>query len=175
MILCFVGIPLSGKTTVAKYVAEKYDAFYLSTGALFRKLNKIGEDVSKTDLSLVYDREIRRIVLAECLIQKDIVIDGYPRSVNQLNELMELEKGFRIVYVYTPLPIVVDRALKRNRDWQDTRKRVINRAKAAMQLWREIRDRVPTEKLLYYCDVEDDDNVLEEFVREAFNVPKFHR
>lgn len=173
MIVCVVGIPLSGKTTVAKYLADKHGAYYLSTGDIFRKINQIGEDVSKTDLSLEYDREIRRTVIAECIIQKDIVIDGYPRSLDQLRELMGLEKDYRIIYVYTPLPIVLDRAKRRNRDWQDAADKVISRGKAARKLWTSIREVVPKEKLLYYCDVEHEEHILSKFVEEAFSAKTY--
>lgn len=173
MIMCVIGIPLSGKTTVAKYLADRYGAYYLSTGDIFRKMNQIGEDVSKTDLSLEYDREIRRLVIAECIIQKHIIVDGYPRSLDQLYELMGLEKDYRIVYVYTPLPIVLDRAKRRKRDWQDAADKVISRARAARKLWTNIREVAPEEKLLYYCDIEHEEHILSKFVEGAFNAKNY--
>lgn len=93
MNLIILGPQGSGKGTQAKLLAEALDLFYLSTGDLFREMAKARPDIDelinkkgrlvpdKTTFSLMTD------FLEEKGVPDNIIFDGYPRSIEQLNPL----------------------------------------------------------------------------------------
>lgn len=89
----------SGKGTQAKLLAEKYGLYYFESGNFLRELSKtrpdIGERINRGEL--VEDREMFSLVgdFLEKNIPsgKNLILDGYPRSVLQYELLKDWLKG----------------------------------------------------------------------------------
>ena len=93
MNILIFGVQGSGKSTVGKYIAEKLDIPFISTGDIFRELreekSKLGNLVKKTidQGILVPDEPTMRIVnerLEEKDAQSGFLLDGVPRNLNQV-------------------------------------------------------------------------------------------
>lgn len=101
----FVGVQGSGKGTQAKIIAEKKEFCHISTGDLFRGLNgelkeKIDSFINSGKLvpdKLVLEMVKERISKPDC--EKGIILDGFPRTIDQakeLNNLLEINKVIEI-------------------------------------------------------------------------------
>ena len=104
MILIIFGPQGSGKGTQAKLLAETLGSFYLSTGDLFREMAKTHpeiDDLINKKGKLVPD-ETTFSLMTGFLKEKgnldNVIFDGYPRSVKQLNLLEDWlsKKGKKI-------------------------------------------------------------------------------
>jgi len=95
MILLMMGPQGSGKGTQARRLAQVLGLFYFDVGAHLRKLAKadprLGEIVNKRG-ALLPDGEMFKIVTAllkEKNIYDNLILDGYPRSVEQFELISE--------------------------------------------------------------------------------------
>lgn len=98
MIILFIGAQASGKGTQAKIIAQKKGFVHISTGDLLRAAT--GEfrkeiDSYITQGKLVPDELILKL-LKERMKQPDckngVILDGYPRNLQQAEELEKIEK-----------------------------------------------------------------------------------
>lgn len=104
MVVLLLGAPGSGKGTIANYL-KNHNFFHLSSGDLFRKImhqnSQLAQEVKKNILAgkLVSDDLTNAMVKNELLSIKNnnLVLDGYPRNVNQAKFLVKLIK---IDYVF---------------------------------------------------------------------------
>lgn len=102
MIMILLGAPGSGKGSVSNVLKEKYGFIHISTGDLFRRTMKedtpLANQLKQIVLSgkLVDDSMTNEVVRQELSKIKDpnanIIFDGYPRNVNQLEYLNKLVK-----------------------------------------------------------------------------------
>ena len=103
MNIILFGPPGSGKGTQGDKLVEKYNLFKVSSGDLLREeINKktsLGENI-KTLINkgmLVSDNIINHII-EEILLKKEhsnnLIFDGYPRNLNQAEELDKLLKKY---------------------------------------------------------------------------------
>ncbi len=119
MIIIPIGMPGSGKGTQAEFLSKKLNIPHISTGDLFRFHTKnetdLGLQVKKymDEGGLVPD-DITNKIVEERLTQEDckkgFILDGYPRDINQIEELQKiLDKiGQKITYVlYFHLDITI--------------------------------------------------------------------
>ncbi len=102
MIMILLGAPGSGKGSVSHYLKDNYGFIHISTGDLFRKTIKedtpLANELREIMLSgqLVNDNMTNEVVKKE--LEKiidpntNIVFDGYPRNVAQLEYLNKLVK-----------------------------------------------------------------------------------
>lgn len=108
--LILLGPPACGKGTQANYLSEKVHIPHISTGAMLREKIKLGSDIglrAKTYMDkgqLVPDDVVISLIvsrLSESDCQKGFILDGFPRTVKQAEELdKELEKSnVKIDYV----------------------------------------------------------------------------
>jgi adenylate kinase len=89
-IVVLVGPPGSGKGTLAKSLVEEYEFQHISTGDLIRnsedeELKKIiskGEMVPDDKMIEILESKINKLDL-----EKNIVLDGYPRNLEQAKQL----------------------------------------------------------------------------------------
>ena len=119
MIYIFMGGPATGKGTRSEILANHLNIPHISTGEILRDVSKTDEDLAKrlSKGKLVPDEEMTSILKAR--IQKDdckkgFVLDGYPRTLNQvyaLNSILE-ELGRSITKVFE-LVISDELALRR--------------------------------------------------------------
>jgi adenylate kinase len=96
-----MGPPGAGKGTQAKKIVEKFGIVHLSTGDMFRGAKKSDEDIRKFLESgqLVPDEIVVNMVkkrLEKDDIKKGFLLDGFPRTVNQAQELDKMLKSENI-------------------------------------------------------------------------------
>ena len=127
MIIIMLGAPGTGKGTVAGLLQEKLEIKQVSTGDIFRKNIKEGTELGKlaeqyiSKGELVPDDVTIKIVkdrLAEPDVEKGIILDGFPRTVKQAEELDKIlaEKGKkvdRVINLTTPEEEIIERIVNR--------------------------------------------------------------
>ncbi len=107
-VIIFIGAPASGKGTRIDELEEYYK---ISTSLILRKNNL---DLSKGDL--INDDIVNSLILNEIknALLDNIVLDGYPRTINQLNFLISNNIYIETVYnIIAPNDIVISRAANR--------------------------------------------------------------
>lgn len=105
-----VGYPLSGKSTIGKELAKRKNIPYLGTGAYARSLGMTMEQsIKEKDFSAKFNDAIEAKVW-ETISSGDCVIDGYPRTEEQITKLLSLSDK-KIIYCYAN-PVVIAERLK---------------------------------------------------------------
>lgn len=110
-VLILFGSPGSGKGTQAKLLRERLKIPHISTGDMLRKHisagDAIGQQAERLTKAgkLVPDELVNDLVkerIAEPDSQAGMILDGYPRTVNQAQELLKLLElhGFRPVVIH---------------------------------------------------------------------------
>ena len=127
MVIIMLGAPGTGKGTVASILEERLRAPQVSTGDIFRKnisegteLGKLAESyISKGNLvpddvtiGLIKDR------LQQEDVKENIILDGFPRTVVQAEELNKLlkEQGRKVdmvINLTTPKEEIIERIVNR--------------------------------------------------------------
>lgn len=127
MIIIMLGAPGTGKGTVAGILTEKLNIPQVSTGDIFRKhikeqteLGKLAESyISKGELvpddvtiGLIENR------MEEADVQNGIILDGFPRTVKQAEELDKLlakkdKKVDMVINLTTPEEEIIERIVNR--------------------------------------------------------------
>lgn len=127
MVIIMLGAPGTGKGTVANILKDDLQIPQVSTGDIFRKNIKEGTELGKLSESyiskgnLVPDEVTNGIVesrLDDSDVKNGIILDGYPRTVNQAEELEKmLEKRGRkvdlVVNLTTPEEEIIERIVNR--------------------------------------------------------------
>jgi adenylate kinase len=123
MNIILFGPPGAGKGTQAKFLVEKYNIIQLSTGDMLREAIKSGSELGKS-LSLIMDKgdlvsdKIIMSIIEEKIDKDDckngMILDGFPRTLNQANELDELLNSKKIIIDYI-IELTVDENLLINR------------------------------------------------------------
>jgi len=106
MIILFIGAQASGKGTQAKIIAGKKGFVHISTGDLLRaatgELKKeIDSYITKGKLvpdELILELLKERIKQPDC--KKGVILDGYPRNLQQAEELEKIEKIGKIFEIW---------------------------------------------------------------------------
>ncbi len=111
----------SGKSTQGKELAQHLNIPYLSTGDIFRNLPEDSEEGKRikqilAEGKLVDDQTTVEIVknkLSEQKFKDDFILDGYPRTLEQLNSF---DPQFdKVVYLKVPKEELIQRLLQRGR------------------------------------------------------------
>ncbi len=127
MVIIMLGAPGTGKGTVAGILKEKLNIPQVSTGDIFRKNMKEGTKLGKLAESyiskgkLVPDDVTIDIVknrLDEKDVENGIILDGFPRTVKQAEELDKIleSKGKKVdivVNLTTPKEEIIERIVNR--------------------------------------------------------------
>lgn len=127
MIIIMLGAPGTGKGTVAGLLQEKLGIKQVSTGDIFRKNIKEGTELGKlaetyiAKGNLVPDDVTVKVVedrLNEPDVENGIILDGFPRTVKQAEELDKIlaEKGKKVdkvINLTTPDEEIVERIVNR--------------------------------------------------------------
>lgn len=127
MVIIMLGAPGTGKGTVASILTEKLGIPQVSTGDIFRKHIKEGTKLGKLAESymskgkLVPDDVTIGLVenrLEEADVHNGIILDGFPRTVKQAEELDKLleNKGKKVdivVNLTTPEEEIIERIVNR--------------------------------------------------------------
>jgi adenylate kinase len=98
MIVILLGAPGSGKGTQSMRLADKYGFTHLATGDIFRaeisqgtELGKKAQDYVKSG-KLVPDAIVTEMVAARLEKDKNYLLDGFPRNLDQAQSLAEMLK-----------------------------------------------------------------------------------
>ena len=150
-----IGAPGSGKTTDAQIIAERNpNVAHYSTGDLLRaevasgsERGKLIEGFTSTGNLVPLDIVVDTIVSAINSSNKDtIIIDGYPRSVDQMTELDKVLKNdanvtlSAVIEVQVSEAVAKDRVLGRARGDDDNESVFYNRMKVYLDPLNDIRD-----------------------------------
>ena len=104
MNIILFGPPGAGKGTQSDYLKNKLNLFKVSTGDLLRNEIKKNTDLGKqikptiSKGSLVSDQIIYKLIdgiLSKTEYKNRIIFDGYPRNLNQLNNLNSLLQKYK--------------------------------------------------------------------------------
>ena len=123
MIYILTGGPATGKGTRSDILAEALNIPHISTGEILREVSKTNEDMAArlSRGELISDEIItelleERITRDDC--KKGFILDGYPRTLNQVTLLDELLKKHgrsitKVVELTAPDELVYRRILER--------------------------------------------------------------
>ncbi|AXK48651.1 adenylate kinase [Aliarcobacter trophiarum LMG 25534] len=164
-----IGAPGSGKTTNAELIAKKYENItHYSTGDMLRaevatksETGKEIENYINNGLIVPINIAIKTIINAiKNAPTNNIIIDGYPRSLEQLNALDEYLKIEDELELKACIEVVVsqntakDRVLGRNRGDDDKIEVFNNRMNVYLEPLKAIQDFYEEKKLLKKIDGE---------------------
>lgn len=117
-----IGPQGSGKSTQAQLLAKALDLPKISTGEIFRKLagqnSSLSQRIKKTSEAgqLIDDETTCQIVksrLTEPGLEKGFILDGYPRSLEQV-KIFDPQVD-KVLYINVSENEVIDRMMKRGR------------------------------------------------------------
>jgi adenylate kinase len=118
MRLVFIGPPGIGKGTCAKVLNQKYGIPHISTGDIFR------EEIAKgTELGLKVKQyvekgllvpdeiviEVVKKVLQSPMCSKGFILDGFPRTIRQAEELDKITKIDAAILFKAPVEVIIER------------------------------------------------------------------
>ena len=115
--LVILGAPGTGKSTIGKQLAEIIDCKYISTGDIARKLADEGGDyLWRLIGDLAPEKELREKFLEEIDGENRVIIDGMPRTTEQVGFLMEHFDKIHVIHLVADDSILIDRLINRNRE-----------------------------------------------------------
>ncbi len=117
MVLVLLGAPGSGKGTLSAKLKNELGYIHLSTGDLFRKIMKsdspLGKKINEVIQSgkLVSDDLTNELVKQELssIQNKNIVLDGYPRTVDQAKYLDSITKVDKAILINVNNDVIIKR------------------------------------------------------------------
>lgn len=127
MVIIMLGAPGTGKGTVASILTERLEVPQVSTGDIFRKHIKEGTELGKLADSyiskgnLVPDDVTIQLIknrLQEDDVKNGIILDGFPRTVTQAEELDKIlkeqdRKVDMVINLTTPKEEIIERIVNR--------------------------------------------------------------
>jgi len=150
-----IGAPGSGKTTDAELIAQRNENIsHYSTGDMLRAEVASGSDIGKELDSFMSKGNIVPITIVIKTIinaikassNENIIIDGYPRSIEQMNALDSYLSNEKFVTLVNVIEVAVseetarDRVLGRARGADDNNEVFDNRMKVYLDPLEEIRN-----------------------------------
>ncbi|MFP4364727.1 MAG: adenylate kinase [Spirochaetia bacterium] len=118
MKLVFLGPPGAGKGTIASEAADIFNIPHISTGQLFRNaiqnMTELGKKVKPIlDSGDLVPDELTIELLKERISQNDaqngFILDGFPRTINQAEELAKVEPEIQVVNFEVPDEVIIKR------------------------------------------------------------------
>ena len=134
MNIIIFGPPGAGKGTQSKFIVEKYKLYQLSTGDLLRdeikNKTELGSQISSIINSgeLVSDSIVGRLIekfVSNEIFRNKIIFDGYPRTINQAENLDKImKKYYQKIDLILKLSVSLETIKKRiiERQFQEKRK-----------------------------------------------------
>lgn len=120
--LIFFGPPGSGKGTYASRICPKFEIPHISTGDIFREAVKSKTELGKK-VKVYLDRgelvpddianEVVKVRLKQPDCKKGFILDGYPRTINQVKFLEKITKIDAIINLTVPDKVIIARLSSR--------------------------------------------------------------
>lgn len=111
-----IGLPASGKSTIAKKYAEKENAIIISTDQLREEL--LGDEASQENNELIF-KEAEKRIKSNLENEVNVIFDAtnisYKRRMDWLNKLKKYNAYTVAIMVATPYEECLERNLKRDR------------------------------------------------------------
>ena len=143
MNLVIFGPPGAGKGTQSKFIAKKFNLYQLSTGELLRNEIKNKTELGLKISSLINSGELVSDLIVSDLIEKFIsnvtyknrlIFDGYPRNLNQAENLENLLKKYdQKIDIVLKLSVSLDTIKKRILERQAQEKRADDNQEIAIK------------------------------------------
>ncbi|GAB6044839.1 adenylate kinase [Caminibacter profundus] len=185
-----IGAPGSGKTTDAELIAERNadKIIHYSTGDLLRAEVASGSELGKTIKSYIDNGNLVPLEIVINTIKsaiekapKDIVlIDGFPRSVEQMKALDEMLKNSNDIELVSVIEVEVsedvarERVLGRARGADDNEEVFNNRMKVFLEPLKDIQDFYSVQNKLIKINgertIEEIVDEMEKIVKEKANI-----
>lgn len=117
--IVLIGPPCSGKSTIGKRLAESIGYKYISSGDIARKIAK--EDNTMDNLNagnMAPEDRMRNEINDIFCIGGDIILDGFPRFVEQYEWIIEqfFDYKFTFILVDVPTLLLFNRVVDRGRE-----------------------------------------------------------
>lgn len=122
MNLIFFGPPGCGKGTYASRVSVKLGIVQIATGDMFRaevaagsKLGKLADSYMKKGLLIPDEVTIKMLKerIAKPDAKKGVILDGFPRTIEQMKALEKIMKIDLVIEFYLPEKMLIEKALAR--------------------------------------------------------------
>ena len=119
MNIVLLGAQGAGKGVVSDYLTEKYGYKHISTGQLFREEIARGTELGQTIASyinqglLLPDQMVMPILKNAMTNDNNCILDGFPRTLAQAEELNNLAGVDLVIYVDAPKNILMERLTSR--------------------------------------------------------------
>ena len=127
MNLILFGPPGAGKGTQAQFLVKKYNLIQITTGELLRNKKKkksvLGKDIENiiSKGNLVSDQivnDLLKIAISNLNMESKVIFDGYPRNIEQANNLQKILKQNQkyinfIIYLNVKREIIEKRIMGR--------------------------------------------------------------
>ena len=122
MNLVFFGPPGCGKGTYASRVSVKLGIVQIATGDMFRaevaagsKLGKLADSYMKKGLLIPDEVTIKMLKerIAKPDAKKGVILDGFPRTIEQMKALEKIMKIDLVIEFYLPEKMLIEKALAR--------------------------------------------------------------
>ncbi|MFK5881126.1 MAG: adenylate kinase [Sulfurospirillum sp.] len=178
-----IGAPGSGKTTDAQIIADKNadTTAHFSTGELLRQEVKSGSNLGKIINKKISAGNLVPVKIAvETIVKainstdkKTVIIDGFPRSVEQMTELEKELKNSKNIKLKRVIEVEVSKETAKNRvlgraRGADDKEEIFNkRMEVYNEPLNEIRDFYGSKNLLVKVDGERE---IEEIVEEMMEL-----
>lgn len=117
MIIVLLGVPGSGKGTLSSRLKNELGYVHLSTGDMFRKILKSGTELGNKINAIIQSGKLVSDDLTNELVKQElsnvhadkIVLDGYPRTVEQAQFLDSIAKVDKVVLIDIANDVVIKR------------------------------------------------------------------
>ena len=97
-IFFIIGLPCSGKSSIAEYLCERYDCVHLSTEQIRANILGINHEDVDCDFTVQQQGEVYDKINEEfdCLLKnaKSVIVDGVYRSIRRRNEIFEIASRY---------------------------------------------------------------------------------
>ena len=167
MVICMVGSPLSGKSTLGRSIAKEVGISYMSTGEYARKIgmDHSEKSIMDNDVSAQFNDKIVQEVFKQIDIHQNIIIDGFPRSVEQAVTLADSIEHYVVIYLFADPAMIIKRAQNRQRPGDEV-ELVRSRLEASIRLRHDLEPIVNPWVYTVTGFEADDTKVLTSFIKD---------